>query len=97
MPRSDAVNAMLRGYEGMIREFVAGDISAHQFETEFLRYFKSDTSQVPSDEFDALDELFANVDEYVEDPQLRASTGGIDETELRHCAEKTYHLLYSGK
>lgn len=88
---------MLSGYESMIKNFVAGELSARQFEATFLQYFKSDTHQVSSDEFDILDELFADVDEYVEDPQLRATTGGIDESELRDRAKKAYRLLYSNK
>lgn len=95
MPRSAAVEAMVAGYQGMIRRFIAGETPANQFESEFLQYFKSDTKQVSSDEFDILDELFANVDEYVEDPQLRAATGGIDSEELRRRAQEAYQLLYS--
>ncbi|WP_217157342.1 colicin immunity domain-containing protein [[Mycobacterium] fortunisiensis] len=97
MPRSEAVKAMLAGYEPILRRFVNGELSANRFESEYLKYFKSDTKQVASKEFDTLDELFANVDDYVKDPQLRAATGGIGEKELRRCAEKAYDLLYSSE
>jgi hypothetical protein len=92
--RSEAVIRMLSGYEPIIRRFISEESSADQFETDFLSYFKSDTNQVTGDEFDILDGLFADVDEYVGDPRLRTETGGIDENALRERAREAYVRLY---
>ncbi|RDH75735.1 hypothetical protein DVS77_25010 [Mycolicibacterium moriokaense] len=43
--------------------------------------------------FNVLDELFADVDEYVDDPRLRAAGGGLDEDELRARARHAYVRL----
>ena len=90
----DAVVAMLNGYKPIIERFVAGEISATQFEDEFLTYFKADSNQVPGGDFDVLDALFADVDEYVDDPTLRAEVGGLDENELRNRAREAFRRLY---
>lgn len=59
-----------------------------------MTYFKNDQNQVMSEEFEVLDGLFADVDEYVADPQLRTAGGGIDEDELQLRARKAYTRLY---
>ena len=46
------------------------------------------------EEFDILDELFANVDDYVSDPTLRDSTGGLSGEELRTRARDAYARLF---
>lgn len=46
------------------------------------------------DEFDVLDSLFADVDEYVADPELRAQTGGLDNEELRERTRAAYEQLF---
>ncbi|MGV0656609.1 colicin immunity domain-containing protein [Mycolicibacterium thermoresistibile] len=90
----DAVDRMLIGYKPIIGRFVSGESSAAQFEEDFLSYFKSDANQVPGEDFDILDALFADVDDYVDDPALRAEVGGLDENELRERASNAYRRLY---
>src|SRR4051794_21311542 len=69
MPGRDAgVSRMLETYRDLIRRFVIGDISADEFETDYLVLFKDDPNQVTGEEFDILDGLFADVDDYVSDP-----------------------------
>ena len=92
--RSDAVTRMLDTYEPIIQRFICGDSSADRFESSFLSYFTNDKNQVVGDEFEVLDRLFADVDEYVGDPHLRAAAGGIDEDELRSRASEAYARLY---
>jgi hypothetical protein len=94
MSDSEAVAKMLAGYEPIIRRFNCGDLSASDFESEFLSYFKNDKTQVVSEEFEVLDGLFADVDQYVADPRLRAAGGGLDAVELRLRARQTYVRLY---
>ena len=40
-------------------------------EADYLARFKEDPKQVIGEEFDILDELFADVDDYVSDPTLK--------------------------
>ena len=91
---SDAVEAMLRGYKDMIGRFISEKSTAGQFEQEFLNYFKTDENQIPGPHFDILDALFADVDDYVDIPSLRAQVGGVDELELRDRAREAFRRLY---
>jgi len=89
-----SVLRMLENYRDLIRRFVVGDISADEFEVDYLARFKDDPNQVIGDEFDILDGLFADVDDYVSDPNLRESTGGISGEELRARARDAYARLF---
>jgi self-protective colicin-like immunity protein len=89
-----SVSRMLERYRDLIRRFVIGDISADEFETNYIARFKDDPNQVIGKEFDILDELFAEVDAYVSDPPLRESTGGISGEELRARARDAYARLF---
>ena len=71
-----------------------GDLSADEFEAEFLAWFKDDSNQVTGKEFDILDQLFADVDDYVSDPTLGETTGGISGEVLRVRARDAYARLY---
>lgn len=92
----DAVVRMLDGYKPIIEQFLSGELSADEFESRYLSYFKNDKNQVVGDQFDVLDGLFADVDEYVGDPRLRAAGRGIDGDELRSRARRAYDRLYGG-
>lgn len=94
---AEGVSRMLENYRDLIRKFSTGEMAADDFETEFLARFKNDPDQVAGDEFDLLDELFADVDAYVDDPDLRAETGGIDGNELRRRARRIYARLFEGR
>ncbi|ORB86579.1 hypothetical protein B1987_25575 [Mycobacterium kansasii] len=45
-------------------------------------------------EFKVLDRLFADVDDYTADPELRETAGGLDDEQLRTCAREAYRKLY---
>lgn len=90
------VARMLGNYRNLLRGFASGQISADVFETDFLARFKHDPDQVVGDEFDILDELFADVDNYTDDPLLREATGGISGDELRARARDAYVRLFDG-
>ena len=95
MSAGDArVSRMLETYKDLIHRFVAGEISADEFETDYLTRFKDDPNQVTGEEFDILDGLFADVDDYVSDPALRETTGGISGEELRARARDAYSRLF---
>lgn len=95
MSKDDAsVTRMLETYRDGIWRFAFGDASADDFESDYLARFKSDANQVVGVEFDVLDELFADVDDYLSDPTLRAATGGISGDELRSRARNAYIRLF---
>ena len=73
MSEADAgasASRMLENYRDLIRRFVIGDVAADEFEMDYLARFKGDPNQVIGEQFDILDELFADVDDYVSDPTL---------------------------
>jgi hypothetical protein len=92
-----SVSRMLINYRDLIRRFVIGDISADEFEADYLARFKGDPNQVIGEEFDILDELFADVDDYGSDPTLTESTGGISGEELRARARDAYARLFDAR
>lgn len=92
---SEKVKIMTVKYKDLISRFINGQISAQEFEDSYLPLFKKDTSQVRSVEFEILDGLFADVDEYVADPELRKRAGGLNDEELRTRAREAYRKLYS--
>jgi hypothetical protein len=52
---------------------------------------------VIGEEFDILDGLFADVDDYVSDHTVRQSTGGIRGEELRARARDAYARLFDAR
>jgi hypothetical protein len=86
--------AMADRYRELISRFINRRISAQEFESAYLRLFKSDKNKVGGAKFNALDRLFADVDDYTADPELRKRAGGLDDEELRTCAREAYRKLY---
>jgi self-protective colicin-like immunity protein len=80
-------------YLDLIRSFVTGTMQAAEFETEYLRLAKGEQKLLPEQIREVTDNLFYDVDEYVEDTRLRAATGGLNDDELRAKAEVAYHRL----
>jgi hypothetical protein len=98
MPEGDAsISRMLENYRDLIHRFVIGEITADEFEADYLARFKDDPNQVIGEKFDILDELFADVDDYVRDPALRKSTDGISGEELRARARDAYARLFGDR
>jgi hypothetical protein len=75
----------LSEYVTLIRNFVEGGVSAHEFERDYLQMFKSDVARRPRQQFEILNRLFSDVDAYCADPDLR-SDDDIDENQLRTSA-----------
>jgi len=95
MREGDAsVSRMLETYRDLIRRFAIGEIAADEFETDYLARVKDDPNQVTGEEFDILDRLFADIDEYVSDPIVKETTAGISGEELRARARDAYSRLF---
>lgn len=65
-----------------------------EFEKQYFNYSRSDPHQVGGPEFDILDALFADVDDFTSDHRLRSASNGIDEAELRRRASVVYQRLF---
>ncbi|MFC3960206.1 colicin immunity domain-containing protein [Halovivax cerinus] len=80
---------LTRTYLELIRKFTGGEMTAPEFERQYLDEFKSDRGNFPSgDAFDPYHRLFVAVDAYCSDPELRDEYD-IDETALRETAVET--------
>jgi hypothetical protein len=92
---TEAAARMADRYKQLISKFVDREISASEFEGRYLALFKSDKSKVNGEKFDILDRLFADVDAFEADPELRKHVyGGIGDEELLSCARAAYKQLY---
>lgn len=70
-------------YVVLLRAFVERRLSGLEFESLFLGLFKNDQMVRPEEIYEVLDALFADVDSFCSDPELRAEVGGLDEDQLR--------------
>lgn len=70
----------LAQYVDLIDAFVAGSISATEFESRYLQLYKSDPNAYGEEE-GVLFDLFTDVDVFVADPALR-DEGDLDEDQL---------------
>jgi hypothetical protein len=92
-------------YRALISKFIDHRISAQEFQTTFLKLFKNEKAHGLSAEFDILDGLFADADDYVADAELREKARELydgklfrtlDDAELRVRAREAYRKLYEG-
>lgn len=74
--------AHLTPYMAMIEAFLNGQTPVSDFETDYLRVFKDDHTDWPEPVYEALNEVFLDIDAYYPDPAIR-DEWGIDEAELR--------------
>ncbi len=80
-------------YAVLLRLFVEGSIGADELEILFLRLYKVDPTDWPSELFDVLDRFFADVDAYCGDDRLREEVHGLDAAGLRRRARDTFEEL----
>lgn len=77
----------------LITRFVAGEITASQFESRYLEMFKNEADQFPEHAYDALNKLFSDVDCYCSDPHLRDDEDLNDEELLGSAKHALESLL----
>lgn len=75
-----------------ITQFVAGEITASQFESRYLEMFKNEADHFPEHVYDALNKLFSDVDCYCGDPHLRDDED-LDDEELLGSAKQALESL----
>ena len=83
---------MIEKYILLISQFVAGEITGLEFEDIFLKMFKSESNTLPEYAYDALNNLFLDVDAYCGDPDLRDDED-LDDEMLEASAKETLKKL----
>ncbi len=78
-------------YQQLVESFVAGKLSAVQFEATYLRLFKHDTSR-SKEVYPILSNLFWAVEDFCIYPELR-DEGDLDEIQLLQAAEVALEAL----
>lgn len=78
---------LIAPYLALIRAFVAGEVGTNEFEGQYLQMFKSDETVRPRRIFRVLDHLFADVDAFVIEDDLREE-GDLDEQGLLAAARR---------
>lgn len=92
-------------YRGLISSFINRQISAPEFQSSYLKMFKTEDGLGLSPEFDILEALFADADDYSANPEYRKYVHtldadsrklirALDEEELRDRAREAYKKLY---
>lgn len=85
-------------YVVLISAFVEDRLTASEFEQLFLALFKLDPGGRPQFEYAALEQLFGDVDAFVDDVGLRQQTlDGIGPDELRRSALRSLQLISEGE
>ncbi len=82
----------VKKYLNLISLFVAGNISAVEFEHRYLTLFKNDSTDYSETLFLILDQLFGDVDAFCADPLLRDEFD-LDEQQLRQACIQTLEKL----
>jgi hypothetical protein len=70
-------------YVILMRAFLENRLPGPEFQLLYFAIFKGDDRQRPREIFEILDRLFAEIDDYCYDDELRRRTGGMDEDQLR--------------
>ena len=92
---SETTATALPKYIAELRAFDKGDVTASDFEAWYLATYLKDPTIWDPWVFDILDRVFADVDEYVDDPELRERAGGLDTEQLRESVRRALAALES--
>lgn len=76
------MEAALSKYIELIERFAFGACDAPTFESTYLKMFKNESDRLPDVAFSVLDQLYAEVDAFCADPELRGGAD-LDEELLR--------------
>ena len=76
----------LSSYVALLDQFVASDVTAEQFDLEYLRMFLGDHRMFGDPWYPVLNDLFYACEDYVIQPELRTEPGDLDEAQLLDAA-----------
>lgn len=77
----------------LLRLFIEHRINGDEYELLFLRLYKDDPAAWPEKEFQVLDGLFSDADQFTSDAALRTAVDGLDEAALRVRAHAAFDRL----
>lgn len=72
----------IKPYIDLIESFTTNQIDAQQFEKSFLELFKNDSSQFSEREYEILNSIFYDVEDFCADSALR-DKDDLDEKQLK--------------
>jgi hypothetical protein len=76
----------LSSYVALLDQFVASEVTAEQFDLEYLRMFLGDHRMFGDPWYPVLNDLFYACEDYVIQPELRTEPGDLDEAQLLDAA-----------
>jgi hypothetical protein len=79
----------LAPYLGLMRSFESGQISASAFEARYIELFGGDTRLFPDPVFNVLNQLYSDVDVFVNDSSIRGPND-LDQHQLLDCCRRAY-------
>ncbi len=79
-------------YETLINSFIQEQLSATQFEIEYLKLFEYDKTDFTETEYNILNTLFWAVENFCSNPELR-DQDDLDENQLRDAAKVALQTL----
>lgn len=77
----------IQPYIELVESFTNIQISAQQFEKSYLEMFKNDPSQFSEREYEVLNNIFYDVEDFCADPTIR-DEDDLDERQLRTKSKK---------
>lgn len=83
-------------YIDLIRSFLDSEITATDFKRKYLGYFKASTKAWGEGEYETLNTLFLDLDEFCADPSLRNSKD-LDERQIRARSQNALKKLITLK
>jgi hypothetical protein len=83
----------ISSYVDLIDRFIAGDVSAPDFQKLFLQAVKSEHRILGDPVFPVLQELFEDADAYVTRVELRTEPEDLDDEQLLASALRARHAL----
>lgn len=79
-------------YAALMEAFLRQRLSAHEFETAYLRAFKDDDTDWPEPIYQILNEVFFDIDAFYPDLSIQGASV-IDEAELRRRVGRSLVVL----
>lgn len=76
----------IQPYIDLVGSFTTNQIDAQQFEKSFLELFKNDFSQFKEKEYEILNSIFYDVEDFCADPTIRDDED-LDEQQLKTRSE----------
>lgn len=84
----------IQPYIELIENFTNNQINAQQFEKSFLELFKNDSTEFSEKEYEVLNNIFYDVEDFCADPTIRDKED-LDEQQLKIRSKQHLKTLYA--